>query len=138
MAETMRDIEAACIAVTLDFFRALDAREHEAAAALIVPGGVWERQGKLLEGRPAILAGLEQRPSSRATCHIITNLSVDIVGPGHAFVHFYLTAYEGAQVGSETPTARLVGIRYGTDEMVRLPDGWRIKEKRSQAVMRGA
>ncbi len=136
--KTKRDIEAACVAATLRFFRGLDTRENDVVVSTMAPDGVWDRQGKLLEGRAAILAALEQRPANRATCHIITNISTEIVGPDRAFVRFYLTAYEGAVSGSEVPVARLAGIRYGTDELVRLPEGWRIKEKRSQAALRGA
>lgn len=135
--ERIRAIEAACTAVTLRFFRALDRREHDAAAAVMAPDGLWERQGTPLKGRSAILAALEQRPASRATCHVVTNIAVEVLGDDHARVHFYLVAYDGTVSGTETPVARLAGIRAGTDEMVRLPEGWRIQEKRSQAVLRG-
>jgi hypothetical protein len=134
---TKRDIEAACVAVTLRFFRGLDAREPEMSAGAMAPDGVWDRQGTLLEGRAAIVEALKQRPANRVTAHIITNITTEIVGPERAFVRFYLTTYEGMATGSEAPAARLVGARYGTDEMVRLPEGWRIKDKRSQQMLRG-
>jgi len=133
----IREIEAACTAVTLRFFRGLDLRDHELSAAMMAPDGIWERQGKLIEGRAAILEALSQRPESRATCHVITNILVEVVDADRARVLFYLTTYEGAVAGSETPVARLFGMRAGTDEMVRLPEGWRIKEKRSRAMLRG-
>ena len=40
--------ESACIAATLRFFRALDARDHAACAAAFAPGGTWHRQGLAL------------------------------------------------------------------------------------------
>jgi hypothetical protein len=135
---TKQEIEAACVAVTLRFFRALDTFDVATAADAMAPDGVWDRQGKLLEGRGAIVEALEQRSRARATCHIITNITTEVAGPDRAFVRFYLTTYEGAATAGEVPVGRLFGIRYGTDEMVRLADGWRIKSKRSEALLRGA
>ena len=49
-------VQAACAAVVLDFFHALDTRRHEAAAALMAQDGVWLRQGKRLCGPQEVLA----------------------------------------------------------------------------------
>ena len=43
-------VKAACEAVVLTFFHALDTRRHDAAAALMAGDGVWLRQGQRLCG----------------------------------------------------------------------------------------
>lgn len=72
-------IKAACEAVVLTFFHALDTRRHDAAAALMAPEGVWMRQGKRLCGPQEVLAALDARAPERSTCHVITNLRLEAI-----------------------------------------------------------
>lgn len=117
----------------LRFFYALDVRDHEGAAAMMAPDGIWHRQGVALKGRAAVLDALAKRPANRRTCHIITNFRVLASGAQHAEVAFYLTAYEGqlaAEAGNEG--LRLLAIRDCRDSLTLTPDGWRIAEKCSR------
>ncbi len=131
--------ESACIAATLRFFRALDARDHAACAAAFAPGGTWHRQGQALSTTEAILGSLEKRPTGRITAHLITNLVADALGPDRVAVQFLLTAYEGpSPVDGVAPPAKVAGILDGRDEYVRTAQGWRLADKRTKPVFKGA
>ncbi|QKI73157.1 SnoaL-like domain-containing protein [Achromobacter xylosoxidans] len=123
--------KAACEAVVLAFFHALDTRRHEAAAALIAPDGTWLRQGQLLTGPREVLAALEARPPQRTTCHVITNLRLLEYDGSRAMVGYFLTAYDSdAQVQAGAP--RLVAIRDCQDRLAVHGQDWLLAEKRSR------
>lgn len=124
--------ELACQAVVFSFFHALDTRAHEAAAALMAPEGVWMRQGETLLGPGAVLDALNTRPPERTTAHIITNLRLEAKEAGRVQAYFYLTAYETRTDGEAAADIRLLGIRDCCDDLVRLPQGWRILKKQSR------
>lgn len=123
--------KAACEAVVLAFFHALDTRRHEAAAALIAPDGTWLRQGQLLTGPREVLAALEARPPQRTTCHVITNLRLLEYDGSRAMVGYFLTAYDSdPQVQGGAP--RLVAIRDCQDRLAVHGQDWLLAEKRSR------
>lgn len=123
--------KAACEAVVLAFFHALDTRRHEAAAALMAPDGTWLRQGQLLTGPREVLAALEARPPQRTTCHVITNLRLLEYDGSRAMVGYFLTAYDSdAQVQAGAP--RLVAIRDCQDRLAVHGQDWLLAEKRSR------
>ncbi len=123
--------KAACEAVVLEFFHALDTRRHEAAAALMAEDGVWQRQGRRLAGRAEILEVLNARAAERSTCHIITNLRLIDLAGARATVGYFLTAYESVpQEHGGAP--RLVSIRECQDVLAETDSGWRLADKRSR------
>lgn len=123
--------KAACEAVVLAFFHALDTRRHEAAAALMAPDGTWLRQGQLLTGPREVLAALEARPPQRTTCHVITNLRLLGYDGARAMVGYFLTAYDSdPQVQGGAP--RLVAIRDCQDRLAVHGQDWLLAEKRSR------
>ncbi|WP_183012453.1 nuclear transport factor 2 family protein [Achromobacter sp. UMC46] len=126
-----QQVKAACEAVILDFFHALDTRRHEAASALMAADGVWLRQGKRLCGPQEVLAALNVRPPERVTCHIITNLRLTGVEGPRASVAYFLTAYESVPQ-EQGGAPRLVSIRECQDELVEAGSGWRLADKRSR------
>lgn len=152
-SEAMQTIEikAACEAVVLTFFHALDTRRHDAAAALMAPEGVWMRQGKRLCGPQEVLAALNARAAERSTCHVITNLRLEAVdkaddkgdnkaddrssvpasNPTRATVGYFLTAYDSVPQ-EQGGAPRLVSIRECRDVLVTTPDGWRLADKSSR------
>lgn len=140
-SEAMQTIEikAACEAVVLTFFHALDTRRHDAAAALMAPEGVWMRQGKRLCGPQEVLAALNARAAERSTCHVITNLRLEAVeqasdaehNPTRATVGYFLTAYDSVPQ-EQGGAPRLVSIRECRDVLVATPDGWRLADKSSR------
>jgi hypothetical protein len=136
--ESVPAIEAACVKVTLRFFRCLDLREHETAAGLFAPDGIWNRLGTALAGRAAILAALNERPAERSTAHLLSNVWAETLDPDHARVHYYLTLRESIAKPNEPATHRTGGVLYGTDHYVQLADGWRIQSKGTQPVLAAA
>ncbi|MCZ8383827.1 nuclear transport factor 2 family protein [Achromobacter xylosoxidans] len=123
--------KAACEAVVLAFFHALDTRRHEAAASLIAPDGTWLRQGQLLTGPREVLAALEARPPQRTTCHVITNLRLLEYDGSRAMMGYFLTAYDSdPQVQGGAP--RLVAIRDCQDRLAVHGQDWLLAEKRSR------
>lgn len=139
--------KAACEAVVLTFFHALDTRRHDAAAALMAPEGVWMRQGKRLCGPQEVLAALNARAPERSTCHVITNLRLEAVEqasdpaddterrpngkPSRATVGYFLTAYDSVP-HEQGGAPRLVSIRECRDVLVATQDGWRLADKSSR------
>lgn len=124
-------VKAACEAVVLAFFHALDTRRHQAAAALMAPDGTWLRQGQLLTGPREVLAALEARPPQRTTCHVITNLRLLEYDGSRAVVGYFLTAYDSdLQVQGGAP--RLVAIRDCQDRLAVHGQDWLLAEKRSR------
>lgn len=152
-------IKAACEAVVLTFFHALDTRRHDAAAALMAPEGVWMRQGKRLCGPQEVLAALDARAPERSTCHVITNLRLEAIEqaddpanepmneainestndpasdstskPARATVGYFLTAYDSVPQ-EQGGAPRLVSIRECRDVLVATPEGWRLADKSSR------
>jgi hypothetical protein len=137
-AESVPTIEAACVKVSLRFFRCLDLREHAAAAALFAPEGVWNRLGTALIGRASILAALERRPPERSTAHLVSNVWAEALDPDRVRVHYYLTLRESIAKSGEPPAFRTGGVLYGIDQYVQLAEGWRIQNKGTQPVLAAA
>lgn len=123
--------KAACEAVVLSFFHALDTRRHDAAAALMAEDGVWLRQGRRLSGPQEVLAALNARAAERTTCHVITNLRLLDLSGARATVGYFLTAYDSVPQEHEG-APRLVSIRECEDVLVSTADGWRLADKRSR------
>ncbi|MEZ5649874.1 MAG: nuclear transport factor 2 family protein [Burkholderiaceae bacterium] len=131
--------EAACFAATLRFFRSLDARDHETCVAAFASGGAWHRQGKRLDTAEAMLASLEARPKDRTTSHVITNLISEAIDADRLVVRFILTAYDGAiPADGSVPVGRLAGMMDGRDEYVRTAEGWRLIDKSTRGLFKGA
>lgn len=123
--------KAACEAVVLEFFHALDTRRHEAAVALMAENGVWQRQGRRLSGHNEILDALNARAPERSTCHIITNLRLVELTGERATVGYFLTAYESVP-NEQGGAPRLVSIRECQDVLAETDGGWRLAEKSSR------
>lgn len=124
-------VKAACEAVVLAFFHALDTRRHAVAAALMAPDGTWLRQGRLLTGPRDVLAALEARPPQRTTCHVITNLRLLEHRADQATVGYFLTAYD-SDPQTQGGAPRLVAIRDCQDRLVASGQQWLLAEKRSR------
>jgi hypothetical protein len=136
---SQHDDESACIAATLRFFRALDARDHAACVAAFASGGVWHRQGQALDTPEAMMASLEKRPTGRVTAHLLNNLIAESSGPDRITVRFLLSAYDGpANEDGSAATARFAGVLDATDEYRRTAEGWRLAVKSTRPVFKGA
>ena len=79
-------------------YGALDERDYMSVARCFHPDGQWHRQGKLLRGRDAIVAELQQRSTSHIVHHLYSNCLFDCVGTSRLKVRFLLTAFLGYAV----------------------------------------
>lgn len=104
-AAARRAIEWDCAQLLIRFFNAFDAFRYEEMAAMFAPDGVWHRQGKALQGRPAILGALNERLTTQTVRHVITNIDVTVLDADRARFLFYLTAYadDGVAPRGEPP-----------------------------------
>lgn len=111
---------------------ALDLRQPEQLRQVFTTDAVWEVVGALrLEGLDAIMTFME-RDDVHPGAHIMTNIyiaSVDTQADGSALVHLSSRGmYPVGPSSRNNPTAVFYG-RYD-DDVVRTPDGWRIRHRR--------
>jgi len=90
-------------------------------ARFIRPAG-----GDPVVGREAIRASLESRPP-RKSCHLITNIVVDVISADEASARSTLVLYAAPAGASEATSPALVGgFR---DRLVRTSEGWKFTER---------
>ncbi|SFB89699.1 hypothetical protein SAMN05216344_10528 [Polaromonas sp. OV174] len=117
-------------------FAALDPRDHAFSAGLIAPQGTWLRQGKILKGSAEARAALDDRPVNRATCHLVTNVRLELKDDDHVAGTYYLTAFQAITDSASTPPEpRLAAILECRDQLERAGDMWHITDKRSRRMM---
>ena len=132
--EAERRIEWDCVDVLVRFINALDACDYETMAELMAPDGVWIRPGGDLEGPEAVRQAGLRRPAGLVTCHVISNVAVNVIDEDHAEGLTYLTVYryDGERLSSGPAPLRgphMVGI--SKNRLLRTCDGWRIQEKQT-------
>jgi ketosteroid isomerase-like protein len=125
-----------CCRTLARFARALDESDFDGVAAQMTEEGVWHRQGERLEGRAAIVAALDRRPSTRLTRHLVTNIVGESVTPEQARLRCTVLVYAVDDVASlPAPMPAPASVLDYEDILVRQPDGrWLIAERRSQRV----
>jgi hypothetical protein len=129
----------ACADVLHRFYRALDTGDYQSLANLMLADGVWERQGKRLEGRGAIMEALNDRSPGLITAHLVSNLVVDCIDGRTAIASAYITVLrhegDGSSVGP-VPVPAPRAVQFCRDRLMLTEDGWRIAEKTSKAIFR--
>ncbi|WP_167784595.1 nuclear transport factor 2 family protein [Ramlibacter rhizophilus] len=103
----------------------LDERRYEEIADMFVPQGRWLRQGRWLEGREAILAGLRARPADMRVRHLFSNVWVTAVEGDEARAEATMTAFR--QLPGRPP--ELFTINRVHTVFCRDGDGWLIREQ---------
>ena len=107
------------------FFQHLDERRYEELAAMFLPEGRWLRQGRWLDGRPAILEAMAARPAGVRVRHLLSNTVVSCRGTGERDVQAYLTAYR--QLPGQRPA--LFSINLVGNVFRRHGDAWLLAEQ---------
>lgn len=124
----------ACAQTVSRFFQHLDEGEEAAGAALFTEDGVWQRRGEPVRGRAAILRALLERPATRISRHLVTNLVVDAEAEARR-VRYYVTIYaHDAPFEGVPPLAGPVMILVCDDRLVEQADGWRFAQRSSRTV----
>lgn len=108
------------------FFGHLDERRYEPLVGMFLPEARWLRQGRWLEGRPAILAALHERPADMRVRHVASNVLVRGGQGDEATVDAYLTAFRQPAGG---PPA-LFSLNTVATAFRRVDGRWMVAEQR--------
>ncbi len=134
-------IERECARLVLASLRAFDERDWPRYASFFTADGVFIRAnapGEPLIGRDAICAALAQRPASRLTRHLCTNLDIEVLDAGQARGFCYLLLYAGDASLPETPAGRpadsIQRVGEYRDTFVRTEEGWRISRREGRLI----
>lgn len=134
-------IERACARLVLASLRAFDERDWVAYANLFTEDGVFIRANAPdapLAGRDAIRAALAERPNSRLTRHLCTNLDIEVLDAEHARGFCYLLLYAGDESQPRTaagwPADGVQRVGEYRDTFVRKREGWRIERREGRLV----
>jgi len=105
-----------------------DAGDWDAVAAMFTEDAQFIRPagGDPVVGRAAIHASFASRPA-RKSCHLITNIVVDVISADEATSRCTLLLY--AAPAGETTAASPALIGGFRDKLARTPDGWRFAER---------
>ena len=112
------------------FFRHLDDREYAALAQLMLPNGVWHRQGAELRGEDGIVAALSRRSPTMRIHHLLTNVFAVPDGDDAAEVTAYMLVIRhepGAPLDGPAPLHGIENVRTLRGRLRATPEGWRIE-----------
>jgi len=115
------------------FYSLLDTGSSSEVIQLFSDKGVWNRKGQKLTGAREIKSALDDRISSRVTCHVITNMIFIGEVSESAKVKYILSAYDNEETSTKSP--RLVSILECTDNIKRVSGVWKIEEKNSKKLL---
>jgi uncharacterized protein (TIGR02246 family) len=139
-AATLREVQdrAAIEALMWRYVRALDTLDPEAYAGVFTEDGTFGSGSQQRKGRADLqkmVADLKKGRADReaagqkspAMYHVITNDSIEFVGPNEARYYSYWMTVFGA-LGTETPP-RVAAAGQGLDQLVRVNGQWLIKNR---------
>jgi len=119
--------ERACERLVYRYARHLDAYDYDRFMELWADDATWNMLGNEMKGIAAIRAGLDARPNSLLSRHLITNIIVDVETADTASSHCYTLSFRvpdarGQEPGPLEPPTFLIEYR---DRFVRHPSrGW--------------
>lgn len=122
-------IAADCTRLINEFSWYTDTLDYDKAVALFVPDCIFSRANEVFEGVDGLRAVLNRRASDRRTCHIVSNIVVDVVDSGHATAkaHALVFGHRGMiKEGEEAPLGIPDSIVRFEAAFRRTDAGWRI------------
>lgn len=131
-------IEHACQRLSIAFANYVDANRGEELVALFANGGTFERAGTALTAPDQLRDFLAQRPTTRTTRHVCTNILIEVVDDANAtgITYFTLFDHNGAPQDPPLPMNLPAAMGEYQDRYVRTDDGWRIAQRTVHAVYR--
>lgn len=118
------------------FYAALDASDMDTVAAAMSEQGVWNRQGRALQGPKEVREALAQRPMGRNTAHLVQNLVVDAESETLANASYMTLVYRfdsSEPVAAPVPLGKPLSISIHHERLERNTQGnWLVLEKRGQ------
>ncbi len=119
------------------YARLNDAADFTALAALFTEDGTFARPSepdKLIRGRAAILDAFKSRPP-RPTCHIVSNIEIDVESRCRARAFSRIVLYIGHDQGNP-PDILSTFVGTFQDVLVRVCDSWLFQERRGGICLR--
>ncbi len=120
---------AEAVGVVVQFYRHLDDRNIGALTGLMLPDGVWHRQGAALSGAEAIAAALARRSPTMHIHHLLTNVFAVPAGSDEAEVTGYMLVVRhepGGPLEGPAPLDGIENIRTIRATLRMTLEGWRI------------
>jgi SnoaL-like domain len=136
------EIERACERLVLDYCRALDLGDMNAAADCFAENGSMARPMNpdvVIHGRETIRASLLTRPKALLTKHLTTNIMIDVQSRDEATGLSYLTMISTMLADDAKPPHVSAGpLWFGecVDSFVREDGAWKIKDRRGSIQMK--
>lgn len=128
-----REIEQDCAKLVTAYSVCIDHRRFDRLIGLFAEDAVLSLDGYRLEGRARIDAYMRERPKSRTTRHVISNMLIDVLDADSAEGLSYLTGYRfDAHDDSERKRLPFEGpfvVGSYSDRFVRTAEGWRFAER---------
>jgi hypothetical protein len=128
-----------CSQLALAFAIHVDFGHADACANLFAEDGVFERKGKVLQGRAQILAAQRARPAGLRTRHFCQTPWITVIDESHAEGITYFANYRHESDGPLAGPAPLLGpsaVGEFHDRYVRTSEGWRIAARKAKAAFR--
>jgi hypothetical protein len=119
------------------FYRHLDDRDSASLAALMLPDGVWHRQGAALTGEAATIAALGRRSPTMRIHHLLTNAFAVPTGPDTAEATAYMLVIRhepGSPLDSPAPLAGIENIRTIRAALRHTAQDWRVAQLRRAII----
>lgn len=123
------DTGSLCSNQWLLFYRYLDERDYAALLETLSEEVVWERQGKQLQGKDAVLAALQQRSPTMRIHHLLCNVVVTHADAAHCRLSAYMLVLRheaGVALPGPAPLRGIESVRGTHVEFARLGQAWRI------------
>ncbi|OUL89998.1 nuclear transport factor 2 family protein [Paraburkholderia hospita] len=119
--------------LTAEFYDCLDRRDYAGVLGCFTQNGIWHRRGSYVQGREAIKAALEARPSNFHTSHLVSNVRVQQTSPMDGAVSFCMSGYPyigDLSPGEYAAPPRVHLVAMYRDVMKKLDGRWLIVEKK--------
>ncbi|HEY0296381.1 MAG TPA: nuclear transport factor 2 family protein [Bordetella sp.] len=130
----MSDTLMSCHNQVMGLFRDLDENRYESLAARFAPAGVWHRQGKILQGRQAIVQALNLRSRTQRIHHLIVNLVADRADSGRCALRGYMLVVRydgGSPLAGPAPLSGIENIRTTHIELSKSDGQWLVEQMRN-------
>lgn len=116
------------------FFRDLDENRYDDLVGRLAPDGAWHRQGKVLQGREAVLSALAARSPTMRIHHLLCNLMIDEATEARVTLRAYMLVVRhdsGQSLAGPAPLSGIENIRTIHVDMARHGDDWLIARLRN-------
>ncbi len=136
-------IEESCTRLIIALASCTDRGDYEAALGLFDENAVMDRDGQRFVGIESLRAAYAARPQNRVTCHILSNIEVEVLNPQTAVSRSLVTVYRhhGSGTTPPLPPYPLPGpetIGEYRDRFVLTPSGWRLSERITRTMFQAA